>query len=686
MTTSSQKNHKKLPELLAPAGSPLALQAAVEGGADAVYLGMSAFNARIHAQNFDTETLRESIRLAHAYGTKVYVALNTLVFDRELSDFLRTAEEAYLCGADALIVADVGGASAIRARIPIDLHASTQMAGHNAEAAKTLASLGFSRMVCAREMGREELALFVRNSPIEAEVFVHGALCVSHSGQCLFSSLVGGRSGNRGECAQPCRLPYRARNGKTAYPLSLKDISLSRHVPELIDMGIASFKIEGRMKSPEYVRDVTRIWRRLLDERRGADDREMAELSAIFSRGGFTDGYYTGRIGKAMLGVRSEEDKQITRERAPFEKMTRKIPLSCEAVIRRGEPMSLTERGRGITVRGIVPEDARTAPTDGETVRRCLGKMGGTPYEMAELDLSLDAGLMIPISALNALRRSLVDAMATESERSADDFYDAPTKGFSARSDAPMGASANGGAKKITRTAVFYRPDEIPPEAKSFFDILYVPIESYEGQTNGVLLPPVIMESECARMRDALARAKSLGAEHVLVGNVGHLSLAKESGLSVHGDFRLNVANARSAEGYGSLGLADVISSPELTLPQLKDISQNVSAIVYGKVPLMVTEKCIGKEIADCNACKANPLSLVDRRGVTFPVLRTFEHRSLIFNSVPIYMADREESLSRANVTHRHFIFSDEDKKQISGIIAAHKRALPPDGAVRRIK
>lgn len=671
--------HQGLPELLAPAGSPLALQAAVEGGADAVYLGMAAFNARIHAQNFDTENLRESIRLAHAYGTKVYVALNTLVYDREFSDFLRAAEEAYLCGADALIVADIGGAAAIRARIPIDLHASTQMAGHNAEAAKTLAALGFSRMVCAREMSREELSLFVVRSPIEAEVFVHGALCVSHSGQCLFSSLVGGRSGNRGACAQPCRLPYRTESGKTAYPLSLKDISLARHVPELIDMGIASFKIEGRMKSPEYVRDVTRIWRRLLDERRGADEREMAELSAIFSRGGFTDGYYTGRIGKSMLGIRSEEDKQVTREREPFEKMTRKIPLSSAVTIRRGEPMTLTERTHGVTVRGVVPEEARTAPIDEETVRRCLGKLGGTPYEMRELQISLDSGLMIPISSLNALRRSLVEALASESIRSADDFGEIP---------APVLAEADTETadKNPVRTAVFYRPDEIPPEAKSFFDVLYVPIECYNGQTNGVLLPPVIMESERERMRDTLTRAKQLGARHVLVGNVGHLSLAKECGMTVHGDFRLNIANRHTAAFCGEQLLADWVLSPETTLAQMRDLCEKASAIVYGKVPLMVTEKCIGKELADCSRCGAQPLSLVDRRGVSFPVLRTFEHRSLIFNSVPIYMADREELLARANLKRRHFIFSDEDKRQIVKIIAAYEHALPPDGAVRRLK
>ena len=285
----------RLPELLCPAGSPEAFSAAIEGGADAIYVGGTAFNARMNAKNFTVDELREAIKLAHAYGVKVYVATNTLVYDNEMNGMLRAAEDAYLCGADALIVADVGAAVEIKKRIPIDLHASTQMSGHNAAAARYLEKMGFSRMVCAREMSRDDLRTFVSESPIEAEVFVHGALCVCHSGQCLFSSLVGGRSGNRGECAQPCRLPFK--NGRGGYPISLKDLSLAEHIPELTDMGIASFKIEGRMKSPEYVRDVAAIWRRLIDEGRGADKSDMKHLAEIFSRGGFTDGYYNKNIG-----------------------------------------------------------------------------------------------------------------------------------------------------------------------------------------------------------------------------------------------------------------------------------------------------------------------------------------------------------------------------------------------------
>lgn len=312
---------RPLPELLAPAGSPTALDAAIEGGADAVYFGGAAFNARMLAQNFGGSAMADAVARCHVYGVRAYITLNTLVADREMDDCLRTAEQAWRAGADALIVADLGVAAMLRRQIPeLPLHASTQASGHNSAAARVLAALGFTRMVCARELSRHDLRTLVAESPIEIEMFIHGALCVSHSGQCLFSSMVGGRSGNRGACAQPCRLPYTV-NGKEKYPLSLRDLCLAPYVPELIDLGVASLKIEGRMKSPEYVRDVTAIWRRLLDERRGATAEELRKLAEIFSRGGFTDAYFCGMKpdgnNSAMLGVRSTDDKAVSRTLAP---------------------------------------------------------------------------------------------------------------------------------------------------------------------------------------------------------------------------------------------------------------------------------------------------------------------------------------------------------------------------------
>ena len=327
------------PELLCPAGSRAAFDAAIEAGADAIYLGGTLHTARMNAKNFTEADIKTAISDCHRVGVRVYVTMNTLLWDRELPEALAYAVRLYEMGVDALIVADLGFAALLHHYLPdLPLHASTQMSAHNSEMAKVLADLGFVRMVCAREMPREDVELLVKRSPIEIEQFVHGALCVSHSGQCLASAMIGGRSGNRGACAQPCRMRY---NG--GYPLSLKDLSLARHVPALIESGVHSLKIEGRMKSPAYVQGVVSVWRRLLDERRGATEAELARLAALFSRSGFTDGYYLRRFA-GMCGVRTDADKQATRtsnvrevaydkkRKAPIVVSRRKVELPAYAV------------------------------------------------------------------------------------------------------------------------------------------------------------------------------------------------------------------------------------------------------------------------------------------------------------------------------------------------------------------
>ncbi len=662
------------PELLCPAGSPAAFDAAIEGGADAIYIGGSAFNARINAKNFTAEEMKESIGRAHSYGVKVYIAANTLIYDKEMDEYLRAAQAAYSCGADALIIADVGAAAIIKRYLPeLEIHASTQLSGHNVAAAKRLADMGFSRMVCAREMSAEDIRRFTKASPIEAEVFVHGALCVCHSGQCLFSSLVGGRSGNRGECAQPCRLPYKT-EGKNKYPLSLKDLCLAGYVRELTDMGVASFKIEGRMKSPEYVRDVARIWRRLIDEDRNATRDEIEELARIFSRGGFTDGYYKKAIGHGMMGVRSDEDKRESRELIPFDGITRKIPVEFSATVKRGQPLTLTVLPAKVTVEGDIPEEAITAPIDRDTVERCLRKLGGTPFEVAKINIDIDEGLMVPVSKLNALRRTAVDKLiaASSGERELPDID---------FSDKPMPTGTCGDK----RTAVFYKPSAITDKAKDFFDIIYMPLEDYDGSVGGVLLPAVIFDTEAGKARDMLSRAKSMGALHALVGNIGHLDMVLEAGLVPHGDIRLNVSNNQSMRVCEELGFEDVILSPELTLPRMRDIGGARSAVVYGRIPLMVTEKCLGKEISDCSACRSGKVTLTDRKNISFPVFREWDHRSVIFNSVPFYMADKWDELSRARITEQHFIFSDETPTEVNDIIERYVNKLPYNKPMRRM-
>ena len=657
-----------------------ALDAAIEGRADAVYLGGTSFNARINAQNFGGDALRSAVLRAHAFGIKVYLALNTLATDREMSAFVDASRDAAAAGVDALIVADFGGAMAIRRALPgMELHASTQMSGHNSQMAVELSKLGFSRMVIARETSLENLQTILKNSPIEIEMFVHGALCVSHSGQCLFSSIVGGRSGNRGACAQPCRLPYacagceKARGGEQ-YPLSLKDLSLAKHVPMLIESGVASLKIEGRMKSPEYVRDVARIWRRLLDEQRAATDREMRELAGVFSRDGFTDGYFTQHIGKGMLGVRTDSDKSDTRSVSRFEGLTRRVPLHINAKICNNQPISLTlsDGIKSVTVTGDVPMEAINAPLSREVVERNLSKFGATCYDVASFDLTLDAGLMLPISKLNDLRRRAVQALEADSGRSVN------TESYEYSAKPPKGL------RKELRSARFYQPEQITPQAKAYFDRVYLPLHKHTPDANGVVMPPVIFDEDLPTVREQLAEAVKNGAQYALVGNLGHLELVRRAGLVAIGDYRLNVTNCESVAALEAQGIASSLLSPELTLPQIRDIGGDTAAIVYGRIPLMTLEKCLIRDVADCHKCERGEVLLKDRRGVEFPVLREWEHRNVVYNSLPTNMSDREEELRRAGVTNRHFIFSTETAAEVNSVIHAHKSHTALPERVRR--
>ncbi len=684
MYKSKHLYSQSLPELLSPAGSPDALRAAIDGGADAVYLGGGSFHARMNADNFGTpQALADAILLAHFWGVKVYVTLNTMVYDRELDAALAQAEQAARAGADALIVADAGLASLLRKALPeLPLHASTQMSIHRGDAGKLLAEAGFSRMVVAREMPADQIARAVKESPIEIEAFVHGALCVSQSGQCLFSSLVGGRSGNRGECAQPCRLPFKDRKGKDFYPLSLKDLSLARYVPELIESGVTSLKIEGRMKSPEYVYTVTRIWRELLDAGKGADENRMTELGKAFSRGGFTDGYYRRRKGEGMLGVRSAEDKMASGEVQKFRGIQRKLPIEMQATLQADEPMTLTARAgeHTVCVTGAVPETAHTRPITIEQVQASLCKLGATPFVTSAPDVRIEGEVMAPASALNALRRE-----AAESLEQAIKAALAPVPVQRKVVNYPCPA----GARSKTRTARFLYPEQLTETAAAYFDIRYLPLETLAQQDvplcNGAVLPPVIFPEDTASIREMLAKVKQKGITHLLVGNLGHLPLIQGLGFVLHGDYRFNVANNATVCVLEQYGFADMIASAEMSAAQLRDLGGNTAAIVYGRVPLMTLERCINKQAAGCAACTKGTAQLTDRRGVKFPVVREYGHRNLVLNSLPTGMSDKQSVLAANGITAQHFLFTVESADEVERVIAAYKKGAALPYPVRRI-
>lgn len=676
------KNYK-LPELLSPAGSLEAFEAAIDGGADAIYVGGASFNARANAKNLTVDELREAVRLAHLYGVKVYQTINIMIHDRELEELLRMAETSAELGIDAFIVSDLGAAKAIHARLPkMPLHASTQMSVHSASGARLLSSLGFSRVVPARELSRKNIQALVDEGGTEVEIFIHGAMCVSHSGQCLFSSLVGGRSGNRGLCAQPCRLPYAQCDKRVGdkYPLSLKDMSLASHVTEIIQSGVASLKIEGRMKSPEYVRGVTRIWRRLLDEGRNATPDEMRELSELFSRGGFTDGYYTESIGRRMLGVRSDEDKQASREGEKFNGISRKLPISMWVTINENQPSRLTVScgEHTATAEGDIPATAINAPIGRETILKCMSKLGDTCFALDSIDVDLDEGLMMPISRINALRRDAISALeARLTQQKPQEVSDATLP-------APCGEI------KRRRVGRFYSAAQISAKAREFFDIVLLPLDRFEPIADGFVMPPVIFDSEEERAVELIKKCVSEGAKYAVVTNLGQIEALRAHAPSVKliSDFRFNVASSGTMAFFEELGFESSVLSAELTLPQIRDVKGAKAVIAYGRIPLMTLEKCVIKELygdSACTICSQDGALMKDRRGFVFPVVREYPHRNIVLNSLPTQMSDRQKELSASGAFDLHFLFTVESSAEVDRIVDDYKDCRAPSGKVRRI-
>jgi len=683
-----------LPELLAPAGSPEALHAAIEGGADAVYFGSVRFSARMRARNFDNSEIADAIALCRAHGVKSYITVNTRLRDGEIEPLLETVSVLNEAGADALIIADLGAASLIRQRFPdLPLHASTQLSGVSSADATELFRLGFSRMVCPRELSIGQIAALCGKSPLEIEMFIHGAHCVSFSGQCMLSYAMGGRSGNRGECAQPCRLPFRVHtesNGcSSEYPLSLKDMCLASHIREIILSGAASLKIEGRQKSADYVYGVTRTYRRLLDERRDATPAEIAELAALFSRDGFTDGYFRSDY-RSMLGVRRADDTDASRRAPAFPGLQRKIPLDAALSLRRDTPASLTlsDGTRNVTVSGVVPAAARTAPIDADSAKKNIAKFGATPYVLRTFCAAIDDGLFYTPAQLNALRRRAVDAWnAPPGRRTLS----------TAETASAAGRTAGHTAGRIRCTAEFLSPAQIPPEAEEFFDEIYLPLRCRTKEYSAIL-PPYAPDKTLSQLSAALSIAMP---PSVMVHSPAQIALAKKAGIPAFASLRLNVFNGRCAREIHALGADLVTMSPEIPLGAVRDAAVPKAVIAYGRLPLMLTLRCaISDGGAYCRSCQAGGFadgheknhlcmaSLTDRTGTSFPLVGMYDCTGVLYNSVPLYMADRQSALRGTGADVHHFIFSTETKAEAAAVIRAYCENTPPadPAAVRRVK
>lgn len=663
-------------ELLSPAGSPEAVIAAVQNGADAIYMGLGNFNARRGAKNFTDEEFERSMRYCRIRGCKVYVTLNTLVNDREIAQAVESARLASQLGADGIIIQDLGLAYAIRQALPdIPLHASTQMSIHNLAGVEAAAEMGMTRAVLARELSLEQIKFITQHASIETEVFVHGALCFCQSGQCYMSALIGRRSGNRGMCAQPCRMQYSLGGRMDDYPMSLKDNCLVDRLRELEDAGVACLKIEGRMKRPEYTAIVTKIYSKALKEHRQPLDEEMETLEKAFSRQGFTQGYFNGDK-KDMFGRREEPDKDTEKlftlaRKGYSEGELRRVPVHFYTVAEKGMPVkaiAFDDDGNRAAAMGGVPEKARGQGLTATYITEQMFKTGGTPYNCVENRAQADPGLYLPASEINDLRRRLVSELSEQRAKP-------PIRRVGKLPEKPKGKLPTGDPAMIFQVLT---EEQLSPELAALKpQYLYVPLTlmtekldllrpfAEQGTIPVAVLPRVIADNEAAAVYDMLSRMFDQGVNEALVGNLGHAMLAKKAGMKLRGDFGLNTFNALSMEVIRQAGFISATASFELRLSQIRDMIKplDTELIIYGRIPLMVSDQCIIRHSAGRCNCQT-PGQMADRMGSVFPVVKEFGCRNVIYNAHKLYLADKAEDVYAAGAWGLRMMFTTEGMRE----------------------
>lgn len=672
-------------ELLAPAGSPEALTAAVRAGADAVYLGAPGFNARQSAHGFTDEELAAAVAYCHVRGVKVHLALNTLVKQDELPAALAAAARACALGVDALIVQDRGLARRIHAAAPqMPLHASTQLSCHTPAGVDALRDAGFSRVVLAREMSAAEIAACAGRG-CELEIFVHGALCMAVSGQCYLSAMLGGRSGNRGWCAGPCRLPFHAADdphpATDDYALSLRDLALARRFDELAALGVCSLKIEGRLKRPEYVAAATACYAALRDGK-GPDQAALDRLQAVFSRSGFTDGYLAGERGSAMFGHRRREDVVAAEGvfkplRALYARETPRVPLTMTLDATADEARLTVSDGERTVTTASATEPGDRPPLPPERVTQQLQKTGGTPFFVQSVTTT---GAVGSVAALNALRRDALAALEQQRGAAAPIPFSENMPPIIERNYPPFFAADR--PRLLLRLA---RRDQLTDEVKALADGWFLPPgDAAGGDAFGIEIPRGLFGTEEAARR-ALAAAREAGVRYALVGNVGALPLAREAGLTAVGSFGLNITNRDALAAYAAEGLAAATLSMELAFPEMAFAADSpipTGLLLYGRQPLMLMRNCPRRAARGdrCDGCTPER-GVTDRLGVTFPTACEDGCTELL-NSAPLYWADRLREVPRCAFWLLHFTVESPD--EVAATLRAYRRGGAPREGITR--
>lgn len=663
-------------EILAPAGNFEALKAAVLSGADAVYFGVGNFNARRNANNFQQEELESTIKYCHSRGVKVYITLNTLIKDTEVNEIAETVKAVSSAGADALIVQDLGVARIVRTVCPqMPLHASTQMTVGTTDGLNLLKEMGFSRAVLPRELSLNEIKELCKESPIPLEMFIHGALCMCVSGQCLLSSVLGSRSGNRGLCAQPCRLPFKVQNG-TGHDLSLKDLSLIEHIQELSNLGISSFKIEGRMKRPEYVSAAVTACKASLNG--GYTYSMQSDLQNLFSRSGFTEGYYTNHLGREMFGYREKENvqsatKELLDKYARIyekEKPRYRVDFDFHGCI--GEKAVLTAVCSDTTVRILsdnVCEEPLNRPIGADRIADALKKCGGTQFEAGEVTIDENIDYTLPVSQINFMRREALECLSDEMGAAEQ------------RKICPLSPSSKIPAKNANEIYCRFDSAQNIPENLDA-DLIFVPLTTPDELVSkngyGIEIPRGMFGNG----EKVMKLLSDSSAETALCHTLDAVAIAKKCGKKIVASSFLNILNSYSADEAKKIGVCGAVLSCECGLELANKMSAPIKKgiFAYGRISLMLTRNCPVKNGKTCGECNRNS-SIQDRKGIFFPVRCNMGY-SEILNSRPVFMADRLGEIK--NNDFLFFNFTVESKEEITEIMNAYYNEKSPEGDFTR--
>lgn len=649
-------------------------------GADAVYLGGELFSARQNAANFSYDELKKAVRDCHIRNTKVYLAINTLVTDEQLEQCTQAVKTACELGIDGLITQDMALIEITRKCCPdMEIHSSTQMTIHTKRGALLAKQLGFSRAVLSRELPLE-IIKDIAKLPIETEVFVHGALCMSVSGQCFMSAVIGSRSANRGLCAQPCRLPMAAVKGKDEHALSLKDMCEINQVKALEKAGVDSLKIEGRMKRPEYVAAAVTAYKQAVK----GEKFDISLLESVFSRSGFTDGYIKGRTGSDMFGIRRKEDVNASAKALPklhelYRREGKRSEISLFCSVKDGEPLTITavdENGLSVSVYGDVPQTAKNRPCDEAMLKKQLSKLGDTIYSLKDFRAEIDDGLAVSASQLNGLRREITSHL--DQKRAEYFTKTVPFDQEQLTLDFPKRERI---IKPDIRISVS-KINQLENIDLNDIELAELPLELAEKALNSgliadkisVKMPRFTFDED--RDFDRLKSLNKLGIKNLTCTNIAHIHMGKELGMTVHTDFGLNVTNSLSLKMLREMGVTDSVCSFELKVVQINRLGGYlpVGTVAYGRLPLMLTVNCPVKKSVGCAKCTGK---LFDRTGRELPVKCSKNQGYVeILNSEVMYLADKLQDFS---VDFIRLDFYEESARAVREIISAYQNGDKPN-------